>query len=498
MGYRDKSRKLRQMQNKEKVLEALRPSLPDVDRELRRVLEGPPDMTALDALLKEKERVMCARERDVECNATLRLLSATRALTDALLVNEDLPLLLELVNQFNAAGQEVRKFAQLAGAERVLGAEVSPERHARRRFKKWFKALVPALMTALAAERKRPTVCGVSLDSFAASGSRFAIMLMGTENGQRLLLTVQKRKGGEEAEMAYFQKLLPLMDILGLQAPHLTSLVRVCQLSEYELKAALAVSPVFTAILGKYITESKLGLWEEFAAERKTTAPDLETFVRGMNTATATRMREAWRKAEEPKDFQIIISTFFTGSHLHDLLVKRATPDLEFDRSVCIQVAQTLTVLERFQIRHNDLHDSNVKVKALPEPEPLPYAVGGHPYITRWRVGVYDLDRMTIGPGAWGPEIPANPLCGPELAPCRKFGDCQPFLQNYDWAVFLAFFDKVAKDSPFIKSIPGFQRKAHPLARPCVKARGPCEIDTAYLEGLITPSDFLLWVNKPY
>jgi hypothetical protein len=219
-----------------------------------------------------------------------------------------------------------------------------------------------------------------------------------------------------------------------------------------------------------------------------------------------------------------VITPKMKGVSLQDFLDKKMYRKLSlaygknFDVLVTMQVAQALSVMEHFQLRHNDLHTGNVFIEIFDDEQSIDYTF---PIVfslkTRFKITIYDFDQAALVPEYTNHTVDA--------AFCENIGECSKFVKNFDFYTFLVYFQEaLSQHSDFvkpvitIKSVLGNQfyeadkaRTRHEVGldayfgRPCeckkLTAEGDacesCEIRQVFLAQMQSPADFFkLYARK--
>lgn len=228
--------------------------------------------------------------------------------------------------------------------------------------------------------------------------------------------------------------------------------------------------------------------------------------VRNFATLLPPRVARLWKNKQLPNSAALLFTEIARGSSLKSILLEqrptwsRRHQD-KFDRDVAIEMAYTLRVFSRFRFRHNDPHMENIICEIVAQPQDLGYKVQGKPFRSRVVLKLFDFDRATIESKTAGGLTP-NPETSQKSYICARWGQCQPFVRNWDWYFFLARYIAAVEKSKTTTKLAqwtNFQRQSkqeesQSIGYPCLcktKDCPRCSLDKKRLDALVSPSEFL-------
>jgi serine/threonine protein kinase len=164
------------------------------------------------------------------------------------------------------------------------------------------------------------------------------------------------------------------------------------------------------------------------------------------------------------------------------------------DIRIAIQIAQALSVCEKYQLRHNDLHLGNIMLTPTPTQQLTTYH---YPFefqlLSPIKVTIFDYDFATKEDDPYPPVD--------ERARCHKYGICDTFVPKWDWFYFFAVMrtwqSRLHFSIDFQALIPKRNSKRVLDRYPCLCLVGTpdacdkCQVDDEALAAFPSPTDFI-------
>ncbi len=162
----------------------------------------------------------------------------------------------------------------------------------------------------------------------------------------------------------------------------------------------------------------------------------------------------SWEEAmalieNSPKDYQDLNKLFYIvtpkmqGENLFQFLEKKEITTEIASNEISLQVAQALSVFEKFKIKHNDLHLENIFIEVLKEEILLKYQ---YPFEyelkTKYKITIFDYDKVSFRK-KWRNTTLASELC-------ESQGICDTFVKNFDWYTYLTYLIGILEDHSIV------------------------------------------------
>lgn len=215
----------------------------------------------------------------------------------------------------------------------------------------------------------------------------------------------------------------------------------------------------------------------------------------------------------QPIELGFIVTPRLFDISLHRFLTEpwMRIGDTPVDRfeltKIIAMVAQCLITLKKYQIMHHDLHTGNVFLQKLTTPRKITYSypelteTKKKSFVTRFVPVIYDFDH------GYGTGFANN---NTKLTHhfCESLGECNEFVNNYDWYTFLTYFFKDLeaanlnganiKTPPLLDGVFAFDRhrKMNSWNRPCRCTQGSamrcaqCQLKIDFLDKMMSPERF--------
>lgn len=211
-----------------------------------------------------------------------------------------------------------------------------------------------------------------------------------------------------------------------------------------------------------------------------------------------------------------IVTPKMNGIELYDFLESKENKlDESMLVEIAIQVAQVLSVFDKFKIKHNDLHPKNIFIEILDKPKLIEYHYPiDFTLHTRFKITVFDYDKLSFVK-----KLGRNTTLASEL--CVAQGICDKYIANFDWYTFLTYLIGIVESNnvlvPNLRRIYGSNAKIQvknfevekmkdsALGYACVCTEvtngrnavcTQCHEDIQRLSMMISPNEFIIEENK--